>query len=92
MLRGWDAASGTPLLERRLGPNLRAMAVNAERGIVATAGTGPDIGLTAIDNGAPLGTLSWHSAPIAGLTWARQTLISGDSGGHLALWDMPAGK
>jgi len=92
VLRGWDVGSGMPRLERRLGPNLRAMAVNSERGIVATAGTDPGIALTAIDSGARLGTFSWHTAPISALTWAGRTLVSGDSAGRVALWNIPTAE
>lgn len=87
VLRIWQTGSGALLLERTLGPTLRAMAVNTERGVVATVGGQPRIDLIHLEDGAAIETLAWHTSQILGLTWAGNTLVSGDSAGHVALWE-----
>jgi Cu/Ag efflux protein CusF/DNA-binding beta-propeller fold protein YncE len=36
----------------------------------------------------PLETLAWHRAGVAALAWAGSVLVSGDTEGRLALWDV----
>jgi hypothetical protein len=88
VLRVWDRASGALQLERRLGSTLRQMAFQPDSGIVATTGTDPSIQLTALADGSPVETLTWHQAQILSLTWAGSTLVSGDSAGQVALWSL----
>ncbi len=89
VLRVWDVGAGALRLERPLGRPLREMALDAARGLVATAGTGAHIQLTRLADGAAIDTLAWHTAQVLSLAWAGPTLISGDAAGRVALWDVP---
>jgi len=33
-------------------------------------------------------TLTWHTRQVLGLAWAGSVLVSGDTAGHVALWDV----
>ena len=88
VLRAWDVASGALRRERPLSRPLREMAVDAARGLVATTGTDARIELTRLADGAAVDTLVWHPAQVLSLAWAGPTLVSGDSAGHVALWDV----
>jgi len=33
-------------------------------------------------------TLAWHTHQLLGLAWAGSVLVSGDTAGHVALWDV----
>ena len=33
-------------------------------------------------------TLTWHTRQVLGLAWAGPVLVSGDTAGHVALWDV----
>lgn len=84
----FDARSGAPISERRLGGVVHAAGFDVRRGVVATAGLEPRIQLTPIADGPSLDSLSWHTAQILSLTWAGDTLASGDAAGRVALWDV----
>jgi len=84
----FDARSGSPISERRLDTSVHAVAFNVRRGVVATAGLDPHIEVTPIADGPPLSRLSSHTAQILSLTWAGDTLVSGDAAGRVALWDL----
>jgi len=90
VLRIWDSATGALQLERRLGPTLHAMAVDPERGLIATVGIEPRIQLTGLTDGQPIEVLSWHTAQILDLVWGNSLLASGDAAGKVALWDITA--
>lgn len=87
-----DARAGSLITERHLDTAVHAAAFNVRRGLVATAGLEPRIDLTPIADGPPLEPLGWHDAQVLGLTWAGDTLVSGDAAGHVALWDLPSGE
>jgi WD40 repeat protein len=88
VLRVWDTPDGSLGLERRIGTTLRQMAVSPERALVATTGIDPAIQLTRLGDGAPVATLTWHTAQVLSLAWAGGTLISSDATGNVALWDV----
>ena len=91
VLRVWDRASGALRIERPLVGPLYEMAVDAARGLVATTGTDPRIEVTRLADGAPVVALSWHPEQVLSLAWAGSTLISGDAGGRVALWNVADG-
>jgi len=39
-------------------------------------------------DGQPIESLAWHRAGIYGLAWAGPVLVSGDTQGRVALWDL----
>ena len=39
-------------------------------------------------DGQPIESLAWHRAGIYGLAWAGPVLVSGDTQGSVALWDL----
>jgi hypothetical protein len=67
---------------------VHAVAFHVRRGVVATAGLDPHIDVTPIADGPPLAPLDWHTAQILALTWAGDTLVSGDTAGGVALWNL----
>lgn len=67
------------------------IAVARGGGLVAATGhdhTIRTIRLHDVATAATLETLTWHRAPVWGLTWAGSTLVSGDADGNVALWDL----
>jgi len=84
----WDRRTGASQFQRAVARTLRQLAVNAERGIVATAGTNNLIQVTALADDAGVETLSGHAAQVLNLAWAGSTLISGDAAGRVALWEI----
>jgi len=84
----FDARTGAAISERRLDSAVHAAAFDVRRGVVATAGIEPRIQVTPIADGPPLDQLGWHTAQILSLTWAGDTLVSGDAAGRVALWDL----
>lgn len=89
VLRIWNCADGAVLLERRLDRSVGAMVVNSDGGLAAAVGREPVIQVVALSDATTVDTLAWHSDQILGLTWAGTTLVSGDSAGRVALWDVP---
>ena len=41
-----------------------------------------------LETGALVESLAWHRAGIYGLAWAGPVLVSGDTQGRVALWDL----
>jgi len=82
----WKTAG--PGLERKIGPAVRAMATDPNRGILATALAEPRIELINLADGARVDSLAWDAAPISSLVWAGKTLVSGDVSGRVALWEV----
>jgi DNA-binding beta-propeller fold protein YncE len=91
-LRIWNRADGVLVLERRIDRTVRAMTVRGEGGLAAAVGREPAIQIVALSDGSTVGTLAWHADQILSLAWAGTTLVSGDSAGHVALWDVPDGE
>jgi hypothetical protein len=89
ILRSWDRNSGALRAEWALGGSVHAMAVDAARGLAAASlGSDRRIRIVALSDGAVVATLDWHAAQVLSLAWAGQTLVSGDSAGRVALWDI----
>jgi WD40 repeat protein len=87
VLRVWDPTSGALIVERQLAPTLHAITVNGERGLVAATGD-TKIQLVTLADGTTVSTLEGHSAQVLSLAWVASTLVSGDAGGRVALWDV----
>jgi len=70
---------GSPILRVAIAPGGR---------IVASAGRDWTIRLHDLASGALLESLVWHQAGVYGLAWAGPVLVSGDTQGRVALWDL----
>jgi hypothetical protein len=57
--------------------------------MLATAGDDGVIRLHALPSGEPNEMLRWHDRPVQALAFAGSILLSGDSAGGLALWEVP---
>ncbi|TMB04314.1 MAG: hypothetical protein E6J70_04190 [Deltaproteobacteria bacterium] len=58
------------------------------RAIGLGAGLDWTIRLHDLETGALVESLAWHRAGIYGLAWAGPVLVSGDTQGRVALWDL----
>jgi hypothetical protein len=85
----WDPNSGARMGGTGKGPRPLALAVRPGDGLVASAGDDGAIRLHALPGGEPRDTLRWHDRPVQALAFAGPVLLSGDSAGALALWDLP---
>jgi WD40 repeat protein len=90
VLRAWEAGSGAPRFERRLGQTLRLMTVSRDGRLVAVAGTDPRIEIVGSADGMLLRTLQAATGQIGALTWVGETLVSGGADGRVALWERAA--
>jgi WD40 repeat protein len=57
--------------------------------VVAVSLRGGAIELRALADGRLLETLRWHGAGVRTLAWAGPVLVTGDTDGTLAVWDLP---
>ena len=88
VLRIWDAERGVQVATSEVGSRLARLAVAPDGRLVASTGIDRTIRLHDVESGAVVESLTWHGGGVAGLTWAGTTLVSGDSEGRLALWDL----
>jgi hypothetical protein len=58
---------------------------------VASGGLDGAVRLHAVPGGDLRETLRWHPHPVQALAWAGSLLLTGDSGGELAIWDLGPG-
>jgi Cu/Ag efflux protein CusF len=85
-LCAWNRGAGDPIHCRRLAPAVRAVAIDIAHRRIASAGIDPRIAINTLADGAPVQTLDWHGAQVLSLTWAGDTLVSGDANGRVAVW------
>jgi WD40 repeat protein len=88
VVRVWDPTSGALLGERRKTLSLSRLAVAPGGRIVASGGLDGFIRLHDLDGDQTDDNLKWHGSQITGLAWAGTILVSADSSGNLALWDL----
>jgi WD40 repeat protein len=50
---------------------------------------GGTVELRALGDGRLIETLRWHAALVRSLAWAGPVLVTGDTDGTLAVWDLP---
>ncbi len=56
--------------------------------VVAIALRSGTIELRGVDDGALMDTLRWHTSGVRSLAWGGTVLLSGDTDGALAIWDL----
>ncbi|MFM7735343.1 MAG: WD40 repeat domain-containing protein [Alphaproteobacteria bacterium] len=83
----WDPASGRKLGESSYGRGFHSLAVDSSRGRIAIGGAEGDLRLLTAD-GRGVARLLWHGAEVTGLAFARDLLVSGDTSGRIAVWDL----
>ena len=57
------------------------------RGRIAIGGLEGDLRIVDVD-GRPVERLLWHGAEVTGLAFAGDLLVSGDTSGRVAIWDL----
>src|SRR5437667_308175 len=80
----WSPAAARPQFPTSL--HRAAMAPRGE--LAAVGGLDRKIRLIDLASGALVEELAWHRAPVWGLAWARETLLSGDGDGRVAVWSL----
>jgi Cu/Ag efflux protein CusF len=89
LLRTWNRSSGQLTDEQALGGPVHAMAVDAARDRAAVSlGSDQRIRVVALSDGRVIETLDWHAAQVLSLVWGGGMLVSGDTAGRVALWDI----
>jgi len=88
VLRLWDPEGDGPPTRLEVGSPILRVAVAPGGRIVASAGRDWTIRLHDLATGALVETLVWHQAGVYGLAWAGPVLVSGDTQGRVALWDL----
>lgn len=88
VLRAWDVGTGELAYATPLGKALARLGVSEDEQRVATAGLDGIIRVYAVATGALIEQLQWHHSQVLGLAWAGATLVSGDTAGQVALWEM----
>ena len=83
----WDATSGRRLAESPHGRGFQSLAIDAVRGRIAIGGLEGDLRIVDVD-GRPVERLLWHGAEVTGLAFAGDLLVSGDTSGRVAIWDL----
>jgi len=88
IIRVWDAASGTVLARHQFPTSLHRAAMAPRGELAAVGGLDRKIRLIDLASGALVEELAWHRAPVWGLAWAGETLLSGDGDGRVAVWSL----
>lgn len=84
----WDLARGVEVARTSPGPAVLRLAADPSGRLVASGGHDGRVRLYAVPGSAPLETLAWHTDPVQALAWAGPILLTGDSGGAVAFWDL----
>jgi hypothetical protein len=88
-LRVWNYETGALVHTRNAGTPLMHLALAPDGRRFAVAGFDGRVRLYDLPGARLIETLPWHGRQIAALAWAGTTLVSGDTAGRVALWDLP---
>src|SRR4029077_17741967 len=83
----WSVTSGLTLFRTAPGAPVLTLAVRPDNRLVASGCHDGTVRLRALPDGRLDRTLIWHTSPVQTLAWAGRFLASGDTAGHVALWD-----
>ena len=87
-LRVWGLTGGAERLRVELAAPAIRLAIAPAGDVVAVSLRGGSIELRALSDGRLLDTLRWHPSAVRTLAWAGPSLVSGDTDGALAVWDL----
>src|SRR5437016_2539490 len=88
VLRVFDAESGALVAEGPPGTGITRLAAAPGAGLVASAHNDGSVRVSTLPDATVVTTLAWHTHQLLGLAWAGSVLVSGDTAGHVALWDV----
>ena len=89
-LRMFAPASGHETAKVRVGTPLVLLAIAPDGRHAATADREHTLRIHRLPDGVVIEELAWHRASVNVLAWgAGATLVSGDTDGELAVWDVP---
>jgi Cu/Ag efflux protein CusF len=88
VVRVWEPATGTLVGERRRTLSISRLAVAPGGHVVASGGLDGFVRLHDLDGEPTDEHLKWHGSQVTGLAWGGSVLVSADSGGFVALWDL----
>jgi len=89
----WRADTGARAGSATAPSPILSLAVAPDGGRVATGGLDAAVRVHEVPGGAVRDTFRWHRHPVQALAWAGTLLLSGDSDGELAVWDVgPASR
>ena len=88
VLRVFDPESGELVAEGPPGTGITRLAAAPGARLVASAHNDGSVRVSALPRASVAATLTWHTRQVLGLAWAGPVLVSGDTAGHVALWDV----
>jgi len=88
VLRVFDPESGELVAEGPPGTGITRLAAAPGARLVASAHNDGSVRVSALPRATVGATLTWHARQVLGLAWAGSVLVSGDTAGHVALWDV----
>jgi WD40 repeat protein len=88
VLRVWDVDTGLLVAEGPPGPGITRLAASPRGGLVASASNDGAVRLHDVARAAVVEQLAWHRQQLLAVAWARDVLVSGDTAGRVALWDV----
>ena len=87
-LRVFDPGSGALVAEGPPGTGITRLAAAPGGHLVASAHNDGSVRVSALPRATVVATLAWHTRQVLGLAWAGPVLVSGDTAGHVALWEV----
>ena len=88
VLRVFDPESGELVAEGPPGSGITRLAAAPGARLVASAHNDGSVRVSALPSATVMATLTWHAHQVLGLAWAGSVLVSGDTAGRVALWDV----
>jgi len=86
VLRVFDGETGAPVAEGPPGTGITRLAVSGS--LVASAHNDGSVRVSALPGAEVRTTLAWHAHQVLGLAWTGAVLLSGDTAGRVAVWDV----
>ena len=88
VLRVFDPESGELVAEGPPGTGITRLVAAPGARLVASAHNDGSVRVSALPRATVAATLTWHTHQVLGLAWTGSVLVSGDTAGHVALWDV----
>jgi Cu/Ag efflux protein CusF len=88
VLRVWASIDPASVMMSPAAAPVHHIALSPDGTRAATAGLGGAIRIHELPSARVVETLPWHDVQVRGLAWTRAGLVSADSKGRVAIWDL----